>query len=60
MAVVVEQVIAVVGEQREPGIRRRNEALLVVRRLRALVGHLEEKQIGKLLDVVAIARPVIA
>jgi hypothetical protein len=29
-------------------------------RLRALVGHLEEQQIGKLLHVIAVALPVVA
>ena len=33
---------------------------LVVWRLGALVGHLEEQQIGQLLDVVAVAHPVVA
>jgi hypothetical protein len=30
------------------------------RRPRLLIGHLEEQQVGELLDVVAIAHPVVA
>ncbi len=37
-----------------------NERVLVVGRLGALVGHLEEEQVGELLDVVAVGEPVVA
>ena len=47
-------------DQHGLGVRRRNEARLVVRRLASLVGHLEEQKVGKLLDIVAIARPVVS
>jgi hypothetical protein len=33
---------------------------LAVRMLRALVGHLEEQQIRQLLDIVAVAHPIVA
>jgi hypothetical protein len=33
---------------------------VVIRRPAALVRHLEEQQVGELLDVVAIAHPVVA
>ena len=60
VAVVVEQRIAVEQAKRRPRVGRGDGARLVVRRAAALVGHLEEQQVGELLDVVAIAHPVVA
>ena len=60
VAVVVKQVVPVTPQQRGPGIGGRYDAGLVVRRLAALVGHLEEQQIGELLYIVAIAHAVVA
>src|SRR5208337_4184749 len=47
-------------QQARPVVAGRNRALLVVRRFRMLVGHLEEEEEGELLDVVAVAHSVIA
>jgi hypothetical protein len=60
VAIVVEQIVAVALEQREPGVGLGDEARLLVRRARTLVGHLEEQQIGELLDVIAVAHAVVA
>jgi hypothetical protein len=46
-------------DEARPTVLLRHRALLVVRRLGALVGHLEEQQIGQLLDVVAIRHAVV-
>ena len=45
--------------QAPPVIRRRNAYVAVVRRLAVLVRHLEENQIGELLQAVAVAHAVI-
>src|SRR5262249_15784225 len=51
--VMVRQLRAALGEERGPvAVRRQVDA--------ALVGHLEEEQIGDLLDVVAVVDPVVA
>ena len=60
VAVVVEQRIAILGQQRGPGVDGGDGAGLVVGRAAALVRHLEEQQVGELLDVVAIAHAVVA
>jgi len=60
MPVVVEQLVAVLRRQRRPGEIYRNRIRLLIRRARALVRHLEKQQVGELLDVVAIAHPVVA
>ncbi len=60
VAVVVEQRIAVLGQQCGPGVGGGDEAGLAVRRAAALVRHLDEQQVGELLDVVAIAHAVVA
>ena len=44
------------GQSKPAGIARR----LVVRRLRPLVRHLQEEQVGELLDVVAVGQAVVA
>ena len=54
------EVVAVLLEEAGPTVLVGNLAGLVVRSLRALVGHLEKQQIRQLLDVVAIAHPVVA
>ena len=59
VAVVIEQLVAIFLDEARPIIFFRHRALLVVRRLGALVGHLEEQQIGELLDVVAIRHAVV-
>ena len=46
-------------EQARPVVPGRNRALPVIRRPRPLVGHLEEQQIRQLLDVIAVAHPVV-
>ena len=60
MAVVVEKLVAVLLHQRRPGVGGRDGARLVIGRLGALVGHLEEEEIGELFDVVAVAHAVVA
>ena len=60
VAVVIEQLVAVFLDEARPTVLLRHGALLVVRRLGALVGHLEEQQIGELLDVVAVGHAVVA
>ena len=60
VAVVVEELIAILGQQRGPGIGAGDDAGLAVRRLRALVGHFQEQQVSELLDIVAVAHAVIA
>ena len=57
---MVEELVAVLLDQRRPGPGKRNGARLVVGRLGALVGHLEEEEIGELFDVVAVAHAVVA
>jgi hypothetical protein len=54
VAVVVEQLVTVFGQQRRPVKPFGNRAGLAPR-LAALVGHLEEQQVGKLFDIVAVA-----
>ena len=48
------------GQAPRPIVIFGNLAGLVVGRLRALVGHLEEQQIRQLFDIVAVAHPVVA
>ena len=60
VAVVVKQLVAVFGQQRGPGIGCGHDAGLVVRRLRAFIGHLQEQQVRQLLHIVAIAHAVVA
>ena len=43
-----------------PVVTRQRRARLVVGRLAALVGHLQEQQIDELLDVVTVAHAVVA
>ena len=45
---------AVLLQQRGPVVAHGNSRRLIERLLRSLVGHLEEQQIGQLLDIVAI------
>lgn len=59
VAIVIEQLVAVFLDEARPTVLLRHRALLVVRRPGALVGHLEEQQIGELLDVVAIRHAVV-
>ena len=59
VAVVVEQLVAVPLHQAGPVIAGEYRAGLVVGRPAALVGHLQEQQIGELLDVVAVAHAVV-
>ena len=60
VAVVIEQLVAVFLEQAGPGVLFWHRAGLLVGRLGALVGHLEEQQVGELLNVVAIRHAVVA
>ncbi len=60
VAVVIEQLVTVFFDQTRPVVAFRYRAFLVVRRLGALVGHLEKQQISELLDVVAIRHAVVA
>ena len=48
------------SQQRRPVKAPGNLAGLVPGRLAALIGHLEEQQVGELLDLVAIAHAVVA
>jgi hypothetical protein len=59
VAVVVEQRIAVKREEPGPSVIGGHQARLAVRRPGSLVGHLEEQQVGELLDVVAIRHAII-
>ena len=68
VAVVIEQVVAVLLEQRGPIVLRRHRTWLIVRRLRALVSHPPlsplplgegEGEGGKLLHVIAVAHPIV-
>ncbi len=58
--VVSLQLGAVLLEQRRPVVAGRDPRRLVQRRLRPLVRHLQEQQVGQLLDVVAVREPVVA
>ncbi len=58
--VMVKQRIAISGQQRRPVKALGNRAGLVSGRLAALIGHLEEQQVGELLDLVAVAHAVVA
>ena len=60
VAVVIEQLVAVFLDEARPTVLLRHRALLVIRRLSALVGHFEEQQIGELFDVVAVRHTVVA
>ena len=60
VAVVVEELVAVAGEERGPAVLPGDNARLVVRRLGSLIRHLEEQQVGELLDIIAIAHAVVA
>jgi hypothetical protein len=60
VAVVVEQLVAVLLHQAGTVIAGEHRALLAIGRSAALVGHFQEQQIGELLDVVAVAHAVVA
>ncbi len=57
---MVEEVVAVLFEEAGPTVLVGYAAGLRVGRIRPLVGHFQEEQIGQLFDVVAIAHPVVA
>ncbi len=52
--------IAFLAEQVRPVIAGRDDGHPFVRRLRPLVGHLEEEQERELLDIAHVAQPVVA
>ena len=54
------QLVAVAVEQDCPVETVGNDGGSVERRLRLLVGHLQEQQVGQLLDVVAVREAVVA
>ena len=54
------QLVSVAAEQAFPIVALWNARRLVIGWLRALVGHLEEEQVGQLLHVVAIGHAIIA
>ena len=58
--VVDLQLVAVAREQARPVEPVGDERGPVERRLRLLVGHLQEEQVGELLEVVAVREPVVA
>ena len=58
--VVSFEVRASLGFQALPAVLVGNAHVAVVGRLAVLVGHLEEDEIGELLQVVAVAHPVVA
>lgn len=60
VAVVVEELVAVLLQEARPVVALRNGALLVEGLLCALVGHLEKEEEGELFDVVAVAHAVVA
>ena len=49
-----------VFKEARPIVLFRDNRRLIQRRLRALVRHLEEKQVGELLDVASVKKTVIA
>jgi hypothetical protein len=55
-----EQFVAVLFQKALPAIVSRNRTQLAAWWLRPPIGHLQEKQIGELLDIVIIAHTVIA
>ena len=57
---MIEQFIAVFLDQSRLAVLRRNRACFVIRRLRPLIRHLEKQQIGQLLDIIAVAHPVVS
>ena len=59
VAVVVEELVAVLLHQRRPAVFGRDGARLIIGRPGALVGHFEEQQVRKLLHIVAVAHPVV-
>lgn len=59
VAVVVEEVVPVLLQEARPVVADWYGALLVEGLLRPLVGHLEEEEKGELLDIVAVAHPVV-
>ena len=60
VAVVDLELVAVAGEQARPVEALGDERRGAERRLRLLVGHLEEEQVGELLEVVAVGEAVVA
>jgi len=60
LALLIKQIITVTHQQSGPGIGRRHDAGLVIGRVTALIGHLQEQKIRQLLHVVAIAHAIIA
>ena len=60
VAVVIEKLVTVALDETLPGVLVMDDAFLLVRLLGALVRHLEEEQIGELLDVIAVAHAVVA
>ncbi len=59
MAVVVEEFVTIFLQETWPTISVGYATGLRIGRLRPLIGHLEEQQIRQLLDVVAIAHPIV-
>jgi len=60
VAVLHLERVALPGQERGPVVAGRDHRRLRPGRLRALVRHLEEEQVGELLDVVAIRQAVVA
>ncbi len=59
VAVMHFQIVAVAREQRRPGVLLRHDRRFVVRRQRALVGHLQEQQVRELLEIVAVGDAIV-
>src|SRR6266699_3794590 len=60
MAIMRLQRVPIPAHQAIPPVPLRNTRRLVIRWLRALVGHLEEEQVGQLLYIIAIRHAIIA
>ena len=58
--VVHLELVAVEREERRPVVALGHDPLAVERRLRLLVGHLQEEQVRELLEVVAVREAVVA
>src|SRR6266487_1127973 len=60
MAIVRLKSITITAHQALPAVSLRNARKLVIGRLRTLIGHLEEEQIGKLLNIVAVGHAIVS
>src|SRR6266536_6141858 len=59
MAIVRLKSITIPAHQALPAVSLGNARRLVIGRLRALIGHFEEEQVGELLDIVAVGHTIV-